>query len=234
MKFKDALFSAIGIIGLIAGLFAGTQAAQATQTAPILSPTDQAQLTEFFDKFNVSSVERASLMHAFYTGKTWQSMDGSSNPTSTETTTSNGVEWTVERFDDGSVRASGIGSNSTSGSVTVRGVNNCGYSAGKTGNFQSCYIYYWVGLVSSGFYANFTINASGYDKITSVWGGSFTAGGACSASVPAPSIVKGTESATGKAVAGYTPVATMCGLPYTTSFPSYLHVGGNQATHVYS
>lgn len=89
-------------------------------------------------------------------------------------------------------------------------------------------------MVQIGFYANFSIVSGGNDKITSAWGGTLFAGGACSQTVPGASIVKGTESSTGKAVAGLTAQATMCGTSFTTNFPTYLHVGGNRADHVYS
>src|SRR5690606_24068857 len=121
------------------------------------------------------------------------------------------------------------------GGISARGVDGCNYSAGKYGNFSNCHIYYWVGVVQLGFYANFSIVRGGNDKITSVWGGTLFAGGACAQHVPAPTITKGTGSSTGKATAGLTAQAAICPpVPGTVNFPSYLHVGGNQAQHVYS
>ncbi|PPH24831.1 hypothetical protein [Rathayibacter toxicus] len=133
-----------------------------------------------------------------------------------------------------------IGGESSPGDVTTfggfrtLGVDDCGYSLGAQGNFVNCHIYYRVGTVQSGFYANFTITTNGPDAITSVWGGSFTALGSCSQSVPDVTIVTGRENAAGHAIAGYAPQATMCLTNYSTSFPSYLHVGADSAQHVYS
>lgn len=226
--------STLGGFGLAAilSLGFGSQLASASEPEPLFSPAEQEQLTSFFDTFDVSEPARKRLLASAASGETWQSMDGAATPVSSELIERDGVSWALERFRDGSVRATGVGG-ATPEHGKVRGVNDCGYRAGKTGSFKNCNIYYWVGLVQSGFRANFTINRSGYDSISAVWAPSFTALGACSASVPTPAVVKAKESSTGKAVAGYTPSATMCVTGYTTTFPSYLHVGGNQATHVF-
>jgi hypothetical protein len=209
-------------------------AAASNTRAVTLSSVEKSQLQDFFNQFGVDSSVRDRLISSFEQGAKWDSLSSASKPKSVERQVSKGLNWTVSTFTDGSIRAEAIGDPIVEpGTVQTRGINDCGYSPGKTGNFRSCNIYYWVGAVQSGFKANFTINASGHDKITSVWAPSFTALGACGANVPDPRIVKGTESSTGKATAGYSPTATMCVTGYTTSFPSYLNVGGNRATHHY-
>ncbi|WP_449407228.1 hypothetical protein [Microbacterium maritypicum] len=203
-------------------------------TVSVLSPADEQTTRDFFEKFDVDVTTQDRLLAEFNAGESWDSMTSSATPVSVESRTIDGVSWTVSTFDDGSVRAEGIGSDAAAGGVSARGVDSCNYSVGKYGNFSNCHIYYWVGVVQLGFYANFSIVSGGNDKITSVWGGTLFAGGACSQSVPSPTIVKGTESSTGKAVAGLTAQATMCAINQTVNFPSYLHVGGNRADHVYS
>ncbi|WP_427870940.1 hypothetical protein [Leucobacter luti] len=196
-----------------------------------LKDRDRAQLQSCFDTFAVPKAQQDSLITSFLDGKMWKCVTNAESPVASEQLLRNGVRWNLDRFSDGSVRANGIGTPEFSQGHTPRGVNDCGYEPGKKGNFANCNIYYWVGLVQSGFRANFTVVHRGWDKITSVWAPSFTAIGACSANVPEPSIVKRTESPTGAAVAGFTPSATMCATNYSTTFPSYLHVGGDQATH---
>lgn len=209
--------------------------ADTTEPTSIMSPSDEQVARDFFDKFEVPAATQDRLINDFNAGGSWDSFSSSSEPTLVETRRFDGVSWTVSTFDDGSVRAEGIGSDAAAGGIAARGVDGCNYSAGKFGNFSNCHIYYWVGAVQMGFYANFSIVSGGNDKITSVWGGTLFAAGACGQSVPAPTIIKGTESSTGKAIAGLTAQATMCPpLPATVNFPSYLHVGGNQAQHVYS
>nr|BFF09228.1 hypothetical protein GCM10025699_05310 [Microbacterium flavescens] len=211
--------------------------AAAAEPAPIvdLSDSDEVKVREFFDKFNVAEDTQDRLIAEFEAGGTWDAQSSTAKARKKSVREIDGVSWTVSTYADGSVRAEGIGEGPASaGGVTPFGVDGCGYKAGATGNFSSCHIYYWVGVVQLGFYANFTISKTGYDKITSAWSGTLFAGGACSQNVPEARVVKGTESSTGKAVAGLTAQATMCATSFTVNFPSYLHVGGNQATHVYS
>lgn len=246
------------IVGVAALIFGGsTQAASAAELQRPISATSPSQeeavwplseaaeldVREFFDKFDVPAATQNELIDNYEAGQQWDSLTSDATPASVEVVSSDGVEWTVNRFEDGSVRADGIGGGSASlggnddsgDSVVTLGVDGCGYSSGAYGNFFNCHIYYWVGLVQLGFYANFSINSgANNDQITTVWGGELFAGGGCSQSVPTASIVKGTESSTGPAVAGLTAQATTCVTNGTINFPSYLHVGGNQATHVYS
>lgn len=229
-----ACLALLGAIGVAAPANAETSAVR-------LSATDEGQIRSFFTKFDVDSATQDQLVADFKAGIQWQSLTSTSVPATTSHKVSEGVDWNVETFADGSVRATGIGDSGANtplsdrnGALSPRGVNDCGYSDGVAGNYYNCNIYYWVGVVTSNFKANFTINGSGYDSITSVWGSTFTAIGSCASSIPAPTIVKGSESSTGPAAAGFTATAQMCGYPYGTSFPSYLYVGGNRAWHEFS
>lgn len=201
---------------------------------PVMSVSDEKVVRQFFDKFAVSGDTQDRLIDEFKAGGSWDSLSSSSEPVSIETRDLGETSWTVSTFDDGSVRAEGIGSDVADGAVSTLGVDGCNYSVGKFGNFSNCHIYYWVGLVQLGWYANFSIVSGGSDKITSAWGGSLWATGACSQEVPEARVIKGTESSTGKALAGLTAQASMCAVPGVVNFETYLHVGANRANHVYS
>lgn len=231
-----AMFAAVAAAIFALSTPAVASATTADEATIILSPADEQVARDFFDKFGVDLATQDRLLNEYRAGDSWDAMTSAAVPVSVEQQVSDGVTWTVNTFDDGSVRAEGIGSDSASlsGGVAARGVDGCNYSVGKYGNFSNCHIYAWVGVVQIGFYANFSIVSGGNDKITNVWGGTLFAGGACSQSVPPAQIIKGTESSTGKAIAGLTAQATMCGTMFNVSFPTYLHVGGNRADHVYS
>lgn len=212
-----------------------TAADEASAEIP-LTEHDERAIRKFFDEFNVDLATQDRLIGDFVAGEVWDSMRRGAAPVSVESRPIHGVAWTVTTYGDGSVKAEGVGPDlrGSEGAVSPVGVNGCSYSA-KAGNYKSCHIYYWVGAVQLGFYADFSIVAGSYnDKITSVWGGSMFAAGACSQSVPSPTIVKKVETATGAAKAGLTAQATMCAINQTMNFPSYLHVGGNKAQHIYS
>jgi hypothetical protein len=217
-------------------------ASAATAATPVIDLTDseESQLRVFFDTFDVDTATQDELIATFESGGRWDSLSSESAPTSVDERVINGIPWMVTEYADGSVAASGIGGSPTSaekaelarGGLSTQGVNDCGYSAGKTGSFSNCNIYYWVGAVTSSFRADFTIR-SGTDFITSARDSNFTAVGACSSSAPNPSIVRSIESGSSPAEAGFTASATMCVTGFTTTFPNYLRVGGNQATHYY-
>jgi hypothetical protein len=215
---------------------AATPTAAVPMEAPAnLSAADETAVRSFFDKFGVGLATQDRLIAEFEAGGRWDSMSVGSVARSTTVRNLDGVSWSVSTYSDGSVKAEGIGSDTGSArGINQLGVNGCNYVAGRYGNFSGCHIYYWVGVVQMGFYADFTIAKGAYDKITSAWGGTLFAGGACGQTVPEARIVKKSESSTGKAVAGLTAQATMCGTGFTVNFPSYLHVGGNRATHNYN
>lgn len=207
----------------------------AAETAAPLPAAKEAYLRDFMTMFDVPKAKQELLIDDLERGEIWDSFSGSVDPVSTSRKTTQGQVWTVDRFPDGSVVAQSIEQAPLKpGGVQPMGVNDCGYTSGKFGNYSNCNIYYWVGVVSLNFKANFSIVSGGYDRITLAWSFTYSIGAACSASIASSGIVKGTESATGKAIAGFVVNAQMCGVPFSQTFPSYLYVGSNKALHEYS
>lgn len=220
-----------------------TVAAHAETAAFPLFVEDESQLRAFFTTFSVASSVQDKLIEDWESEGSWDSISSMADPVSVAPMSVDGVEWSVATYADGSIAASGIGGETSpeqsaqartseeSGTVGARSIDECGYSEGATGNFVNCKAYYWVGAISGFFRVNFSINGNGNDSINEVWEGSLTAIPSCGVSIPEPVKVKAVESSTGPAIAGHTPSATQCGTNYTTSFPNYIHVGGNVATH---
>jgi hypothetical protein len=220
---------------LASTLLVGAPLSASASTPGIFAPGFEEANRAFLTTFGVTGSAQDELIDVLASGGTWDSMSTAHNkPIKSRQHYADGVTWDVSEFADGSISAKYVGSGVPGSSqleMSPMGVNDCGYSSGKTGNFSNCNIYMWVGAVSMGFKANFTINASGYDKITLLWGASWAIGGACSASQLYFGTPKATESSTGPAIGLLTVQAQMCVVGYNSNFNSELAVGSNKATH---
>lgn len=138
---------------------------------------------------------------------------------SVESSVEAGYEKRVSYYPDGSVAVSRI--ELPAASLGDAGIfsspNGCTISGSQRLN---CNVDMWVGVVSMGFKANYNLATN---RVTSVWGASWSIGGACSASQTYLGIP---NSYTGL----LTVSAQMCSVGYNTAFNLAVTVANGAAT----
>ena len=98
-------------VGLIAGAFAFAApavAAPANNTPVPVSPTDQAKLHAYWNKYGLSAATQNALLAKIESGQVLDSNNGSS-PVGQSTTTSGDTTTTIDTFADGSIAVIGVG-----------------------------------------------------------------------------------------------------------------------------
>lgn len=175
----------------------------------------------FLTEYGVDEGTQEDLFAEFLAGGRWDSFSSTSTPLNVENTVEDGYNKTVSFYSDGSVAVSRIELPSaleTPGIGARSAPNGC--TVGSGGARTNCNVDMWVGVISMGFKANYNLTSN---TVSSVWGGSWTIGGACSTS---QSYLGRPNGYTGN----LTVAAQMCGIGYSTSFNLAVTVSGGTAT----
>ncbi len=215
--FKTKL-KVLAAVSLAAGMaFVGAVPAMAEPIA-----TDSAEVVgarSFFTEFGVDQATQDDLITAYEAGEEWDSFD-SSNPTTSVVAESRADgAYTISTFEDGSISVVRIqhATEDLTGGVSTRGITQCQVSGAQ---YNGCKIDMWVGLVALSFYTSYNLSSN---TVTSVpWGGGYSIGGACGASI----------TYLGRPFASRAQMnvqATTCGAPYTTWFELRLDIVGGSA-----
>jgi len=191
----------------------------------------------FFSQFGVAADVQDRLISDYLSGEQWDASSSTSRPTSTRIFDDGVYDYTLRTYPDGSinvVRVERPTSSTGPNEVSTQGIGGCTrVVSGGQDHRNGCKVDFWWGLVSLSFYSSFTYITPGFDRIDSVWGASWSIGGACSTDRNYFGINKKVESSTGPARARLEVQAQMCGVAYTTTFFLQLTVGAGGAKYTY-
>jgi len=211
--------AAIAVASLAMGLLT-TWPAFADELHPGASPEQLAAIAkagDFLTEYGVDQPTQDALFEKFLAGERWDSFKSTSARARVEAYDEDGYHKTVSYYSDGSVAVSRIEIPVAPDDPT-NDTNGC--TIGSNGARTNCSVDTWVGLISLGFKANWNVNSN---TVSSVWGASWTIGGACSSSLAylgRPNSNTGLE----------TVAAQMCGVPFSTSFNLQVQLSGGKAT----
>lgn len=139
----------------------------------VISPSDESQVRLILTKFLVPISQQDALIVKVNNGETWD-VYNDSGPTVTEQRMIGDMDYTITRYEDGSVKASGIQrpqlASGPKGMVSPDSINSCRYSSGSGySNATGCTV---DGLWGSAYLAaknvSYTLVQGGPDQITSM------------------------------------------------------------------
>jgi hypothetical protein len=179
-----------------------------------------AQASAFLSAHHVDEDTQSALFDKFLAGDAWDSFSSESAAVSVRKYVADGHDQTVSHYPDGSVAVTRV--EIPVAAKTAFGVRSSphGCTVGSGGARSNCNVDMWVGLISMAFKANYNLTTN---KVTSVWGASWTIGGSCESSLQ---YLGRPNSSTGN----LTVSAQMCGVPYNTAFNLAVTVSGGVAT----
>jgi hypothetical protein len=167
-----------------------------------------AEARTFLTEYGVKTATQENLIASYQAGESWDSFSSESKPVKSKTSLDGDYLKTVAYYQDGSVSVTRLEQPAKvqKGTLTpMSSPNGCTVSGSSRLN---CNVDMWVGLVSMAFKASYNLSTN---TVSSVYGASWTIGGACSTSLiylgrPASNIGRMDVS------------AQMCGVPYSTTF----------------
>jgi hypothetical protein len=203
-----------------AALPASASASDAQTGAPPGTAEAIVEAGEFLSAFGVDKSTQNQLFDKFLAGEAWDSFSSASVAVYENKSIVDGHYQTVAHYPDGSVAVSRVEIPvSTKTDFGVRSSPN-GCTVGSGGARTNCNVDMWVGLIAMAFKANYNVSTN---RVTSVWGSSWSIGGSCSSSQQ----YLGTPN---RNTGNLTVSAQMCGIPYSTSFNLAVTVSGGVAT----
>jgi hypothetical protein len=152
------------------------QAGSASAPAPaasVLSETDRAEIDALLEKFAVPDAQQDSLLAALDAGQPWDVDDRTAAPVSTEEMVIGDMEYSVDRYADGSVSAAGvqIATEVDPDAVQTRGVKGCSVSSGSGySTYTGCQVDAVWGLVTIGAHQMSWTNVQGGNDYISDFG----------------------------------------------------------------
>lgn len=139
-------------------------ATEAPEGAGALTNVDQetaGEILERLDRYDVPDVQQKGLLEKYANGERWDSFDRTAEPVSVEYSMIDGVDYTINRFADGSVHARGL-ENPSDGARTPDGtITGCTVtSSGDTTFFQNCRVADDHVIVGASFSTNYQMNSA--------------------------------------------------------------------------
>ena|SRR6478735_8023278 len=227
---KKWIGAVLAALTVSAALLAAPATASANEDDPLIT-----QMETFLIEYGGSATNAAVLVKRFRAGLPIQAASSSSTPLAVQRYAKSGYNYTVSKYADGSIGVMRVQQpNPLSTGPSTFAISGCGsYTSGSESHRTNCLVDFLYGLVAMSFRADFTYVTPGNDRIDSVWGDSWSIGGACSTNRNYFGIQKKYEDASGPARARLQVQAQMCGIPYTTTFYLQLQVGAGGATFQY-
>jgi hypothetical protein len=192
--FMAAMATAVALTTI--GLASGANAAPVTSTVVPLSSTDLAHFREVWNRYSVPSQQQTALIAKFRSGGTWDSLTNAA-PVSISTQTGGGVQETISRFPDGSIKVVQQETMPVPGQITpMADIYGCQVLSSGPGYInRSCAVHTNVVVADFGYGVTFKQAQNNYDSIISKSALTFNCyGGTCNS--PTVKILRTKETAT--------------------------------------
>lgn len=155
-----------------AGLMFGPVAGASADEAPVvpLSQTEEQQIRDLLTKYDVPAADQDVLVEKTLDGVLWDVNSSGTVPSSTEKAVIDGFNYTIERFADGSVSATGleIPVEAPSARAQVLSIVGCTYTTGSGySNASGCQVDgVWGPVIIGATDVAYTLVQGGPDQIT--------------------------------------------------------------------
>jgi hypothetical protein len=221
--------AALAVLMVFPGMVGATAQTSARADETVISESAEQHLREFWSRYSVPATTQDALIKRLAGGHQIDSTRAGTAPVSTETTETEGLHQTVDRFSDGSVAVSSISRPATSAPFGVLTVENCRSSESGSGfvNRYDCQAASQNGVVTLGFYISYT-TTNRYDSIIEV-GSAYRHCSIGTCDTPKLAIRKKVENSTGSAWANVTTIHTNINGNGSTKYELRALVGENRA-----